>query len=152
MPNCPAASAKLPSAQAELGRQWNNQNSCQPNPGSRPDGPPCTVGDGERRGQIGANLLQREGTGKPRSREIRSQVREGGELLVGLKGRLTDRLTDCMPGRRRRSNMCSLGRKLLGFSGHLSLVRGVSVSEAMFVVCNLGLHGRRRGLRKKLIK
>ena len=42
-PSCPTASAKLPSAQAELGRHGNNQNSSQPNPGSRPDGPPCTV-------------------------------------------------------------------------------------------------------------
>ena len=31
-PPCPAASAKFPSAQAELGRQWNTQNSSQPNP------------------------------------------------------------------------------------------------------------------------
>ena len=26
LPNCPAAPAKFPSAQAELGRQWNTQN------------------------------------------------------------------------------------------------------------------------------
>ena len=32
LPSCPAASAKFPSAQAELGRQWNTQNSSQPNP------------------------------------------------------------------------------------------------------------------------
>ena len=32
LPICPAASAKFPSAQAELGRQWNTQNSSQPNP------------------------------------------------------------------------------------------------------------------------
>ena len=31
-PSCPATSAKFPSAQAELGRQCNTQNSSQPNP------------------------------------------------------------------------------------------------------------------------
>ena len=46
MRNCPAASAKLPAVQAELGRQRNNQNSSQPNPGSRPDGPPCSFEEG----------------------------------------------------------------------------------------------------------
>ena len=29
--SCPVASAKFPSAQAELGRQWNTQNLSQPN-------------------------------------------------------------------------------------------------------------------------
>ena len=34
-PSCPAASAKFPSAQAELGRQWSTQYPIQPNPGLR---------------------------------------------------------------------------------------------------------------------
>ena len=37
----PAPSVKFPSAQAELGRQWNIQNPSLPNPGPRPDVPPC---------------------------------------------------------------------------------------------------------------
>ena len=41
LPNCPAAPAKFPPAQAESGRQWNTQISSQPNPGARPDEPPC---------------------------------------------------------------------------------------------------------------
>ena len=52
-PPCPAASAKFPSAQGKLGRQWNTQNQSQPNPGqvsrlllhptpgTRADGTPC---------------------------------------------------------------------------------------------------------------
>ena len=43
LPNCPAAPAKFPPAQAESGRQWNTQISSQPNPGARPDEPPCRV-------------------------------------------------------------------------------------------------------------
>ena len=31
-PTCPAASAKFPSAKAELSRQWNTQNLSQPDP------------------------------------------------------------------------------------------------------------------------
>ena len=43
LPSCPALSAKFPSAQAELGRLWNNQNQIQPNPGARADGTPCVT-------------------------------------------------------------------------------------------------------------
>ena len=32
LPSCPAASAKFPSAQSELGSQWNTQTLSQPNP------------------------------------------------------------------------------------------------------------------------
>lgn len=38
-----ASSAKFQSAQAELDRQWNNKNLCQPNPGVWPLESPCTV-------------------------------------------------------------------------------------------------------------
>ena len=41
--SCPAASAKFPSPQAELGRQWSNQNPNQPNSGLRTDESPCTA-------------------------------------------------------------------------------------------------------------
>ena len=34
--SCPLASAKLPSTRAELNRQWNTQNSRQPNPVHEP--------------------------------------------------------------------------------------------------------------------
>ena len=37
-------SAITPSAQAELGRQWNDLNQCQPNPGGKPPAPPCNTG------------------------------------------------------------------------------------------------------------
>ena len=36
LPSCPANSAIFPSAQADLGRQWNDPNRCQPKPGDRP--------------------------------------------------------------------------------------------------------------------
>ena len=39
MPNCPADSAKLPSAQAESGRQWNTFKSTKPS--LRKHGTPC---------------------------------------------------------------------------------------------------------------
>ena len=42
LPSCPAASAQFPSAQAELGRQWKNQNPSQPNPGLWADETPCS--------------------------------------------------------------------------------------------------------------
>ena len=45
-PSCPAASAKFPSAQADLVRQWNTQNAIQPNPSQpspRADGTLYTV-------------------------------------------------------------------------------------------------------------
>ena len=42
-PSCPAASAKFPSAQAELGRQWNTQNPSQQNPVSAHLGHPVLV-------------------------------------------------------------------------------------------------------------
>ena len=42
LPSCPAASAKFPSAQSELGSQWNTQTLSQPNPGLRADETPCT--------------------------------------------------------------------------------------------------------------
>ena len=42
LPRCPINSAKFPSPQAELGRQWNLQNQSQPNPGLRPVGKPCS--------------------------------------------------------------------------------------------------------------
>ena len=49
LPSYPANSAIFPSAQAELGRQWNDlnqcqpnpRNKCQPNPSPRPPAPPC---------------------------------------------------------------------------------------------------------------
>ena len=43
LPSCSAASAKFPPSQAKLGRQWNFQNSSQPNPGSPGDGSPCIM-------------------------------------------------------------------------------------------------------------
>ena len=45
-PSCPAASDKFPSAQAELGRQWNTLNSSQPNPVHEHIGRPVTLEDG----------------------------------------------------------------------------------------------------------
>ena len=41
LPICPAASAKFPSTQTELGRRWNNSKSTKPSP--RADGTPCTA-------------------------------------------------------------------------------------------------------------
>ena len=41
LPSCPASSANFPSAQAEPGRGWNNQNTSQPNRGSPGDVSPC---------------------------------------------------------------------------------------------------------------
>ena len=41
-PSCPANSAKFPSANTELGRNSNTEILSQPNPGIRPNGPPCS--------------------------------------------------------------------------------------------------------------
>ena len=43
LPSCPAKSAKFQSAQAELGRHWNNQIQSQPNPDLRGDGTLCNL-------------------------------------------------------------------------------------------------------------
>ena len=40
--SCSAHSAKMTSAQAESGREWNSQNLGNPNSGPRADGSPCT--------------------------------------------------------------------------------------------------------------
>ena len=42
MPWLIARSARLSSAQAKSGRQWNSQNHSQPNSGPQPDESPCT--------------------------------------------------------------------------------------------------------------
>ena len=43
-PTFSASSANFPSAQAEIGRGWENKNLSQPNPGLRAAGTPCRKG------------------------------------------------------------------------------------------------------------
>ena len=43
-PSQPYNTRLLPAKFPELGRQWNIQNPCQPNPGLRADEKPCTSG------------------------------------------------------------------------------------------------------------
>ena len=71
LPTLPTYSAKCPSAQAELGRQWNINNQSQPSPGLRPDESLCTSTKG-----VHSNIEKVFAVGKGERQPSSSQVKK----------------------------------------------------------------------------